>query len=425
MLPLFLTLVRVNVHMWFAVAATYAIAAAAFILPTPPTPRRAVAANTDVRAGRCATPRADLEPEGVRVNKALRATHSRRQADQLVADGRVRVNGAIVDAGTRLTRGDILSLDGAIVDWERLNPLEPSAEGEFVYLKMWKRRGVICTTDQRQPNNIIDALGPVPGVTDRIYPIGRLDADSTGLILLTSDGSIVNGLLRSSARKSKEYIVSTDTRATDAQIARLARGVTITTVAQRDGQAKPLTAPTKPCLVERIATGHDECRLRCVLQEGRNRQIRRMCEAIGLSVVRLHRVKFADVTLSGCRAAGDWCFLTDEEIDLCRSVAAPRESGLEQGAGDVTERVDWQRRPPLRRDAEVQRRYVDAVGRGSVGRGSTHEAGRGARARAAGSGQEQRMRSARITSSSARTTTTTWRRGAAAPVTGSDRSRGA
>jgi 23S rRNA pseudouridine2605 synthase len=160
-----------------------------------------------------------------------------------------------------------------------------------------------------------------------------------------------------------------------------------------------------------------------VLQEGRNRQIRRMCEAIGLNVVRLHRVQFADITLSGCRAAGDWCFLTDEEIDLCRSVAAPRASGREQGAGDETERAGWQRRPPLRRDAESERRYGDAGGRGSLGRGSTQEYGRGARGGAAGSGQEQRMRSARITSRSARTTTTTWRRGAAAPVTESDRSR--
>ena len=150
--------------------------------------------------------------------------------------------------------------------------------------------------------------------------MGRLDADSSGLILLTSDGGLVNGLLRSSERKSKEYIVATAVRATDAQIARLARGVTITTVAQRDGRAKSLTAPTKPCTVERVADG----RLRFVLQEGRNRQIRRMCEACGLKVLKLHRVAFAGITLDGCRGPGDWAFLSDEEIRLCRQREASR-----------------------------------------------------------------------------------------------------
>ena len=309
-----------------------------------------------------------------RINKALRATHSRRASDQLIAQGRVRVNGVVAEPGTRLVRGDRVQLDGAFVDWERLNPMEPSsaeAASTYAYLKLWKARGVVCTTDQRQRNNIIDSLGAIPGVQDRIYPIGRLDADSSGLILLTSDGGIVNQLLRSSERKSKEYVVTTDVRASDAQIARLARGVTITTVAQRDGRSKPLTAPTKPCVVERIATGHDECRLRFVLQEGRNRQIRRMCEACGLQVVRLHRVGFAGITLRGCQQPGDYAFLTEAEIELCR-----------QGAQDGGRHVPAGEREGLRRDFEHElarkpgRDFGRDFGR-SAGRGTGRGRGRG------------------------------------------------
>ena len=291
--------------------------------------------------------------EGVRVNKALRATHSRREADRLVAAGRVTINGVVAETGARLTRGDTVHLDGQQVDWERLNP-EPASNAAasastFAYVKYWKPRGVVCTTDRRQEANILDALGALPGVSDRIYPIGRLDADSTGLILLTSDGGIVNGLLRKSERKRKEYVVSTEPRATDAQVQRLARGVVITTVAQSDGRARPLTAPTLPCIVSRArpsrvatavgsgrsgvgGTRRDANALTFVLQEGRNRQIRKMCEALGLKVRTLHRVGFAGVTLEGCHRPGDWAFLTEEELAVLRR-SADKAAGGNAGTG--------------------------------------------------------------------------------------------
>ena len=131
------------------------------------------------------------EEAGIRVNKALRATHSRREADRLVDAGRVTVNGVAATSGDRLVRGDAVRLDGELVDWERLNPPPEGGGGggggggsRFVYLKYWKPRGVVCTTDRRQRGNVLDELGPLPGVTDRVYPIGRLDAESTGLLLL-------------------------------------------------------------------------------------------------------------------------------------------------------------------------------------------------------------------------------------------------
>ena len=256
----------------------------------------------------------EITDKRVRVNKALRASHSRRGADRLIASGRVRVNGEIASLGDVLESGDTVMLDGIQVDWERLNVDVGKRDRErFAYLKLWKRRGVVCTTDLRQRGNIIDDVGPIPNFEDRIFPIGRLDADSSGLILLTSDGNIVNRLLRASGRKQKEYIVTTNMPATRAQIAQLASGVVITTVAQRDGRSKPLTAPTRPCVVERHGGVHQ---LRFVLEEGRNRQIRRMCDAVGLQVVSLHRTSFAGIDLSGCDSPGEWCFLRGWELDM-------------------------------------------------------------------------------------------------------------
>ena len=132
------------------------------------TERTATVRTATVRA--CA-----VEEAGIRVNKALRATHSRREADRLIDAGRVTVNAVAATSGDRLVRGDAVCLDGLPVDWERLNPppaaaASAAADGgggsRFIYLKYWKPRGVVCTTDRRQRGNILDELGPLPGVTD-------------------------------------------------------------------------------------------------------------------------------------------------------------------------------------------------------------------------------------------------------------------
>lgn len=281
-----------------------AAAAAAFHHPIPGRRRSPLRATP---AG------APSPPDGLRLNKALKAVCSRRQADKLIAAGEVRVNGAPASLGTRLVDGDAVEVRGQPVDWA-----QASSAATQVYLRYWKPGGVTCTTDRRVKDNVLDALGPEPSAHGRVFMVGRLDKPTTGLLLLTSDGALCDGVLRSKARKDKTYLVETYYRATGDEIDRLRKGVVITTLAQRDGAEKELTAATLPCVVERAA-GHNGNALKIVLQEGRNRQIRKMCEAVGLRVRSLHRTAFAGVTLQGLTGEGDWEWLTARELALLRS----------------------------------------------------------------------------------------------------------
>lgn len=260
------------------------------------------------------SPVGSIRLTGLRVNRALRATHSRRDTNRLISEGRLFVNDArVTNPDSRLREGDVVRLDDLRIAWEEGN-LAPHR-----YLKCHKPVGAVTTCDRRVRGNLFDVLmldgggdhergdgdhqrdgDAAAAPARRIYPIGRLDANSTGLLLLTSDGAIVNDLLRAagddaaakpSTPKRKVYHVVTVPRASDEDVARLAAGVVITAIARRDGESVPVTAPTLPCVVERLVTastpsehasGDDE--LRFVLAEGRNRQIRRMCAALGLEV---------------------------------------------------------------------------------------------------------------------------------------------
>jgi 23S rRNA pseudouridine2604 synthase len=264
--------------------------------------------------------------EGVRLNKAFKATHSRRSADSLIETGRVRVNGeAPTTMGVRLFSGDVVTLDGKKVQWERLNGVgdgkNNNLEGVHTYVKYWKPRGIECTTNTDVNRNIMDALGLIPGVTDRLWPMGRLDKDSTGLILITSDGPTTQRLLKSETQKWKTYLVETDIEASDQDIERLSKGVRIQSHISRDGNTKVEWVTTRDAVVER---GPDVRNYRKQLQfkicEGKNRQLRRMCETVGLNVVRLHRVDFAGITLKGCPSPGTWAFLTDVEVRTLKDI---------------------------------------------------------------------------------------------------------
>ena len=199
-------------------------------------------------------------PEPVRINKVLKKTHSRRQADQLIADGRLSVNNEPVhSAGQRVIPfQDVIRLDGCIVEgWEELNHLgsEESIKPQvFEYIKYWKPIGVTCTTDRRIDDNLIDSLyqdGCNP--KSRVFPVGRLDKDTSGLILMTNDGRLPNASLRGKYKHTKTYMVKADRPVSREDIQKLQNGVVITTLAQRDGnRSKPLTAPTLPCDVRMV-----------------------------------------------------------------------------------------------------------------------------------------------------------------------------
>jgi pseudouridine synthase len=274
--------------------------------------------------------------EAIRLNKVFKATHSRRQSDDLIASGRVTINGEPVDSAGRrvIPYHDVVALDGNVVKgWEGLNACEPQnharEEINFEYIKYWKPCGVICTTDRSIKGNILDALesdGYRPN--HRVYPVGRLDKDTSGLILLTSDGRLPNSALRGQFKQPKRYDVVVNQPLTTREAQELRDGVVITTQAQRDGKrAEPLTAKTKPCLVE--VAKNDRRRLRLTLEEGRNRQIRKMVASLGLSVVALRRYEFMNIGLDPLKGPGEWTALSFEEMEIVSKVISSAQQEQE------------------------------------------------------------------------------------------------
>jgi 23S rRNA pseudouridine2604 synthase len=228
----------------------------------------------------------------MRLNKYLAETGvcSRREADQWIDAGRVTVNGALAVLGTQVADGDEVRLDG--------QPLREKPRK--VYLALNKPVGVECTTDRDVPGNIVDFVAH----HERVFPIGRLDKDSEGLILLTNDGDIVNTILRAENEHEKEYVVAVDRPLTPAFLAGMASGVPI------------LDTVTNPCKVTQVGKNT----FRIVLTQGLNRQIRRMCEHFGYTVRRLQRVRIMHVRL-GDLPLGKWRNLTAEEL---RGIAPSR-----------------------------------------------------------------------------------------------------
>lgn len=223
----------------------------------------------------------------IRINKyvAESGTASRREADRLIEAGKVRVNGRLASLGDVVGPGDKVLVNG--------NPVNYGLQR--VYLAYNKPVGVTSTTDKEDPDNIIKAVAYHGG---RIFPIGRLDKDSQGLILLTNDGDIVNKILRVSNKHDKEYIVKVDQPITAEFVDRMSKGVSI------------LGVVTRKCTVEKISTNT----FKIILNQGLNRQIRRMCKVLGYKVIYLERVRIMNIHVQGI-ASGSWRFLTDAEID--------------------------------------------------------------------------------------------------------------
>ena len=224
------------------------------------------------------------DSESIRLNKYIASSGlcSRREADTLIENGKVTINGIVALQGSKVNPGDIVEVSGRKI----------SPDNEMIYIAFNKPLGITCTTDRRDPSNIIDYIG----FDERIFPVGRIDKNSSGLILLTNDGSIVNKLLRAENGHEKEYLVTVNRPYDKDFIRSMESGVPV------------LGQLTLPC---KIKPSGDKS-FKIILHQGLNRQIRRMCEYLGYKVTRLKRIRFMNIML-GDLEPGKWRYLTADE----------------------------------------------------------------------------------------------------------------
>lgn len=231
---------------------------------------------------------------------------SRREADNYIDQGRVTINDNVAIKGNRVQPGDVVEIDG--------EPIKK--KDKTVYIAFNKPVGITCTTDLKDKTNIISFIN----YKSRIFPIGRLDKPSEGLIFLTNDGDIVNKILRAGNNHEKEYVVTVDKSITGDFVHKMSNGVRI------------MGTVTKKCFVRQEGKN----RFRIILIQGLNRQIRRMCEALGYKVETLKRTRIMHITLSNI-PAGKWRYFTPEEIktmEIAVSRSSKTGEGLQDGGWD-------------------------------------------------------------------------------------------
>lgn len=226
---------------------------------------------------------------GVRINKYLSGAGvcSRREGDRLLEQGRICIDGRTAVPGMRVLPGQAVTVDGRSVRWEE----------EEIYLAFYKPKGIVCTTASSENGEKIVNVVEYIDYPKRVYPVGRLDQNSEGLLLLTNQGDVMEKILRSRYGHEKEYFVKVSQKVTDEFLRRMSSGVPI------------LDTVTKPCRVWR----EDDYSFHIILTQGLNRQIRRMCEALDYRVVQLRRDRVMNITLAGLRK-GRYRSLTGEEI---------------------------------------------------------------------------------------------------------------
>ena len=254
------------------------------------------------------------EVSGKRLNKFISESGvcSRREADKYIEQKRVTINGKLPELGTKVMPGDQVELDGKVIG------ASPENKSDRVYIAYHKPIGITCTTERHVKGNIVDAIRH----KQRIFPIGRLDKPSEGLILLTSDGDIVNKILRAENAHDKEYIVTVDNPISERFVSRMEKGVPI------------LGTVTKPCKVTALGSH----KFKIILTQGLNRQIRRMCEYLGYEVKTLKRTRIMNIDLSGLKR-GQWRDLTEQEMATLNqalkgsSKTAPEKQSLTANPG--------------------------------------------------------------------------------------------
>ena len=227
----------------------------------------------------------EIDDSITRLNKFISETGfcSRREADKLIDRGKVTVNGEIPEMGTKVSKTDVIKINGN----------ELKNKEDHIYLAFNKPIGITCTTEHRIKGNIIDFVN----YPKRIFPIGRLDKASQGLIFLTNDGDIVNKILRSGNSHEKEYIVTVDKPISPDFIKNMSNGIPV------------LETITKKCLVKK----EGKYVFKIILTQGLNRQIRRMCEYLGYSVIKLERLRIMNVSIDNL-PIGRWRYLSKNEL---------------------------------------------------------------------------------------------------------------
>ncbi|MDB0603374.1 23S rRNA pseudouridine(2604) synthase RluF [Tenacibaculum maritimum] len=257
----------------------------------------------------------------INLNKYISSTGvcSRRDAEKLIIEGRVFINGERAKLGNRVFDGDRVTLDGRVL----------KSKPTTLYIAFNKPIGIVCTTDSKERKNIVRYINH----SERLFPIGRLDKPSQGLIFLTNDGDIVNKILRAGNNHEKEYIVSVNKKITSDFIKRMRGGIPI------------LGTVTKKCKVIPL----NDFTFKIILVQGLNRQIRRMCEYLGYEVTRLKRERIMNVTLDNL-AVGDWRELTEEELKGINKMIAT-SSKTEEASRDAHKKV---KKTPKKQKEEVK-----------------------------------------------------------------------
>lgn len=260
--------------------------------------------------------------EPTRLNKFIAESGmcSRREADRFIEQGNVKINGKRAKIGDQVFPGDVVHVNG--------NALEPMEATQHIYLALNKPVGITSTTELSDRTNIVDFVNH----SRRVFPVGRLDKDSQGLIFMTSDGDIVNKILRASNNHEKEYLVTVNKPITDQFIEGMSAGVPI--LGQR----------TKKCFIAK----ETPTIFRIILVQGLNRQIRRMCEHFGYDVLKLERIRIMNVTLKGL-PQGDWRDLTSSELSGIFKLIEKSEGNADQNrnsnGSESTKPKKWPGRP--------------------------------------------------------------------------------
>jgi 23S rRNA pseudouridine2604 synthase len=240
----------------------------------------------------------------ININKYISSTGicSRREAEKFIVEGKVTINGKVTQLGNRVFEGDIVKVNGTLLQ----------AKPKTLYIAYHKPVGIVCTTDSKERYNIVKAIGH----EERLFPIGRLDKPSEGLIFLTNDGDIVNKILRAGNNHEKEYIVTVNQPITAEFIQKMRSGIPI------------LGTVTKKCLVEQL----NKNSFKIILTQGLNRQIRRMCEYLAYDVTKLKRTRIMNVDL-GNLEEGNWRELTNDEMNQINEMVS-KSSKTEEASTD-------------------------------------------------------------------------------------------